>query len=69
MIAIHRDLEARKLESKMLLTVHDELVFEAPPQEREQLEALVCDRMEHALPLTVPLVADKGWGKSWGQAH
>lgn len=69
MIAIHADLQNRKMQSKMLLTVHDELVFEAPPDEHDALEALVCDRMEHALALDVPLVADKGWGTSWGQAH
>jgi DNA polymerase-1 len=69
MIAIARELEQRKLQSKMLLSVHDELVFEAPSEEREQLEQLVCDRMEHVVALDVPLVADKGWGESWGKAH
>jgi DNA polymerase-1 len=69
MIAIQHDLEQQKLESKMLLTVHDELVFEAPEQERDVLERLVCDRMEHVIALDVPLVADKGWGTSWGKAH
>jgi DNA polymerase-1 len=69
MITIHADLQQQGLHSKMLLTVHDELVFEAPPDERETLEALVCDRMEHAMALDVPLVADKGWGKTWGKAH
>jgi DNA polymerase-1 len=69
MIAIHRDLVQRKLQSKMLLTVHDELVFEAPPEEKEVLEKLVCERMEGAAELAVPLVADRGWGASWGKAH
>ena len=49
--------------------VHDELVFEAPPQEKEVLEQLVCTRMEGAAELAVPLVADRGWGVSWGKAH
>jgi DNA polymerase-1 len=53
----------------MLLTVHDELVFEAPPEEKAALEALVVDRMEHAVALDVPLVVDLGWGESWGKAH
>jgi DNA polymerase-1 len=69
MIAIHRALVAQKLESKMLLTVHDELVFEAPVAEKAQLEKLVVDCMESAADLSVPLVADRGWGESWGKAH
>jgi DNA polymerase I len=69
MVAIHREMEQRGLEARMLLTVHDELVFEAPPGERETLEALVRQRMEGALDLTVPLVAEVGWGDSWGDAH
>jgi DNA polymerase-1 len=69
MIAIHRELAHKRLQSKMLLTVHDELVFEAPPQEREVLQQMVCDQMEHAVKLDVPLVVDKGWGESWGKAH
>jgi DNA polymerase-1 len=69
MIAIQGELAQRKLESKMLLSVHDELVFEAPPGEREVLQRMVCDRMEHVVKLDVPLVADKGWGDSWGKAH
>jgi DNA polymerase I len=69
MIAIHGEIERRALQSRMLLTVHDELVFEAPEAERAELEALVCDRMEHAVQLDVPLVVDKGWGRSWGEAH
>jgi DNA polymerase-1 len=69
MIAIHDDIEQRQLQARMLLTVHDELVFEAPPEERTALEQLVCERMEHVVKLDVPLVADRGWGKSWGEAH
>ncbi|MFI5309489.1 MAG: DNA polymerase, partial [Polyangiales bacterium] len=69
MIAIERELEQRKLTSKMLLTVHDELVFEAPASEHGQLESLVRDRMENVVSLDVPLVVDKGWGESWGKAH
>ena len=50
----------------MLLTVHDELVFEAPEEKTGELETLVVDRMENAVKLDVPLVVDRGWGKSWG---
>ncbi len=69
MVSISREIEQRRMKSKMLLTVHDELIFEAPSEEKDALEQLVCDRMENAIKLTVPLVVDRGWGKSWGEAH
>ncbi|MDH5676175.1 MAG: DNA polymerase I [Myxococcales bacterium] len=69
MIAVHAAMELAGLGSKMLLTVHDELVFEAPPEEEAQLEALVREGMAGALALSVPLVVEGGWGQSWGQAH
>jgi DNA polymerase-1 len=53
----------------MVLTVHDELVFESPPEEREALEKLVIDHMQNAVPLSVPLPVDVGWGANWGAAH
>ena len=69
MVRIARDMEAEGMESQMLLTVHDELVFEAPPEEQGALEALAVRHMETALPLEVPLVVDHGWGPTWGKAH
>jgi DNA polymerase-1 len=69
MVRIHREMEEKKMRSKMLLTVHDELVFEAPPEEKGALEALVVDRMQHAMDLAVPLVVDEKWGRTWGEAH
>jgi DNA polymerase-1 len=69
MVEIQRGIDAERMQSRMLLTVHDELVFEAPPEERASLEALVVGRMESAVKLDVPLVVDRGWGKSWGEAH
>jgi DNA polymerase-1 len=69
MIAIHDEILRRGLASRMLLSVHDELVFEAPPEERAALEQLVCERMEQVIALDVPLVVDRGWGQSWGTAH
>jgi len=69
MVAIGRGIEERGLQSRMLLTVHDELVFEAPPDEQSALEALVVDAMENAISLDVPLVVERAWGSSWGQAH
>ncbi len=69
MVRIDEALREAELASKMLLTVHDELVFEVAPDEEERLRALVKDRMENALPLDVPLVVDIGVGQTWNEAH
>ncbi|HEX2716989.1 MAG TPA: DNA polymerase I, partial [Gemmatimonadaceae bacterium] len=65
MIRIHRALRERRLQSTMLLQVHDELVFEAPPEELETLKSMVTEEMEHAAELSVPLVVDIGTGANW----
>jgi DNA polymerase-1 len=65
MIRIHRALQAQQLTSAMILQVHDELVFEASPDEVLALEALVRQEMEHAAELDVPLVVDIGTGENW----
>ena len=62
-------MRCRSMASRMLLTVHDELVFEAPAEEEKTLESLVRGHMERAMDLAVPLVVDHGWGSSWGEAH
>jgi DNA polymerase I len=69
MVSIGERMRREKLKSRMLLTVHDELVFEAPKDEEQVLEALVVECMESALKLDVPLRVDRGWGDSWGAAH
>jgi len=69
MVRIQKEIEEGGLESRMLLTVHDELVFEAPPAEKDTLERLVVDHMQNAMALEVPLVVDHGWGPTWGEAH
>ena len=56
------------LDLHMLLTVHDELVFEVPEARVEDAAAIVRDRMEHAIDLEVPLRADIGWGPNWADA-
>lgn len=68
MIAVDRELEERSMRSRMVLTVHDELVFEVPVEERETAEALVRELMEGVCELSVPLVVDLGFGKSWAEA-
>jgi DNA polymerase-1 len=65
MIRIDNGLKSRQLQSKMLLQVHDELVFEAIPSELDQVKELVKYEMEHAAELSVPLVVDLGVGKNW----
>lgn len=69
MIQVDEKIRTEKLETKMLLTVHDELVFEVPTNEIETAEALVKDTMEHAMSLSVPLVVDVGFGRTWAEAH
>jgi DNA polymerase-1 len=65
MIKIHHALREKQLDTKMLLQVHDELVFEVPASELEQAKALVRHEMEHAAELSVPLVVDLGEGDNW----
>jgi DNA polymerase-1 len=69
MVELDRALAAERLASRMILQVHDELVFEVPESEVEVMRALVCERMESVLPLRVPLVVDVGVGKNWREAH
>lgn len=68
MIRIDSLLESQGLQAKLLLQVHDELVFEAPPEECEELAAAVRREMERAHPLMVPLVVDAGIGDNWRDA-
>jgi len=65
MIRIHKLLQDEKLASRMLLQVHDELVFESPSDELARLESLVKNEMESAATLSVPLVVDVGHGANW----
>ncbi len=65
MINIDRAIRDRRLSSRMLLQVHDELVFEVPGPERDDVAGLVVHEMEHAAELSVPLVVDLGFGKNW----
>jgi len=69
MVNIHRDLKQRGSRSRLLLQVHDELVFDAHLSEVEELKGLVRDRMQGAMDLAVPLVVDMGVGKNWLEAH
>jgi DNA polymerase-1 len=68
MIKVHARLEREKMRTRMLLTVHDELVFEAPEAELERARELVKAEMEGAYPLRVPLRVDIGVGQNWKEA-
>ena len=69
MIGIQQELTQRKMQSKMILQVHDELVFDARLDELEQLKTIVNDKMVNALPLTVPVIVEINTGNNWLEAH
>jgi len=69
MIKVDRALREENLESSMLLTVHDELVFEVPPGELDRTSALVKEIMESVWSLKVPLKVNVASGKNWAEAH
>ena len=69
MVRIHRRFRDEHLRSKMILQVHDELNFSVYPDEKETVERIVLEEMQGAYPLSVPLVADCGWGQNWLEAH
>ncbi len=69
MINIQRKMDGLGLASRLLLQVHDELIFEVPEAEVAQMQALVKDEMEHAVKLSVPLKASLETGRSWGEMH
>ncbi|MDD5875841.1 MAG: DNA polymerase I, partial [Prevotellaceae bacterium] len=69
MIRIHEQFHMKRLRSKMILQVHDELNFSVVPEERDIVEKIVLTEMQNAYRLKVPLVADSGWGDNWLEAH
>lgn len=69
MVSIFREMEKQKMRSRMILQVHDELVFESPKDEVKKLEALVREGMKNAMELSVPVEVDVGTGPNWLDAH
>ena len=69
MIRVDKRMREEGLQSRMILQVHDELNFSVLPEERDQLQRLVIEEMQSATSLTVPLIADAGWGTNWLEAH
>ena len=69
MINIHARLAKMKVGTKMLLQVHDELLFDVPKTELEEMTAVIKEEMERAMPLKVPVIAEAGHGDNWLEAH
>ncbi|MCP2520361.1 DNA polymerase I [Candidatus Aminicenantes bacterium AC-335-K20] len=67
MIDVWREIKKRKLNARMIIQVHDELVFEAKPEEKEELEKIIKDKMENVYPLKVPLKVKLSWGVNWAE--
>jgi DNA polymerase-1 len=68
MIALDKRLDAESNDARMLLTVHDEIVIEAPEKDARAVSGIVKETMETIYPLAVPLAVDARWGKSWYEA-
>lgn len=69
MIRIWRRFKEEGIRSKMILQVHDELNFSVYPEEKDKVENIVLTEMQNACRLSVPLIADAGWGMNWLEAH
>jgi DNA polymerase-1 len=69
MISIHERIQKENLPLKMMLQVHDELLFECPLEEIEKLSTIVKEEMESAMTLSVPLIASVGYASNWLDAH
>jgi DNA polymerase-1 len=69
MVNIYRRMKERKSRSRLIMQIHDELVFEVPEPEVEEMEQVIRHEMEHACPLLVPLKVTMGKGRSWAEAH
>lgn len=69
MINLSRRLEQEGMRSRMVLQIHDELLFEAPKAELEKLEAIIKEEMENVVTLSVPLTVECNHGGNWLEAH
>ena len=67
MIRLQNEMERRGLRSKMILQVHDELLFEVPPNELEEMKTMVGEIMPGAMELDAPLKVDIKVGRNWGE--
>ena len=68
MIDVHAALKRAHPQARMILTVHDELLFESPKDQADDVAKLVTEKMSSAVKLSVPLVVDAGIGENWTEA-
>jgi DNA polymerase-1 len=69
MIRIHKNIQEKKMESRIIMQVHDELVFEVHSGERAEFQKMAIKEMQNALPLEVPILVEGKFGKNWDEAH
>ena len=69
MVNIHRKIKEQNRRSRLIMQIHDELVFEVPADEIEEMEAMIRHEMEHVCPMSVPLKVSVGKGRNWAEAH
>ena len=69
MINVQKRLKAGNYQSRMILQVHDELLFDVHHSELDELKVLIREEMQNAMPLKVPVIAEAGHGKNWLEAH
>jgi DNA polymerase I len=69
MLHVHRQLSSSRRQSKMLLQIHDELIFEVPPSELDEMKQLVRDEMAGVMPLSIPLKIDLKTGRNWAECE
>lgn len=69
MISLHEEMKKRKLKSRLIMQIHDELVLEIPENEKQVMTALVKEKMEKAYTFSVPLKVEIGCGPNWAEAH
>lgn len=69
MIEVDKSMTEAGMKSRMVLQIHDELVFDAVPEEIGELRRIVIDRMENVVKLSVPLTVECNYGKNWLEAH
>jgi DNA polymerase-1 len=68
LVRLDRRLGAEGLAARLILQVHDEVLVEAPPAERDRVEAIIVDALTHAAELSVPLEVSLAWGENWAAA-
>jgi len=69
MINIHREMKAQKLDARMTMQVHDELVFDVPNHEIEKLKPIIMENMRNVIKTSVPIEVEIGTGLNWLEAH